>query len=131
MRVEVRVQNTDLGEALRGYVEHRLRFALGRFGGRVGRVMVRLSDINGPRGGVDKSCRISAEVLPSGRVMLEETDRELYTAIDRAAERIGRSFGRELERARDAKTTRSSERTVGLELRRPLQIRRRANWNEP
>ena len=32
MQVELRTVNTDIAEVLRGYVERRLRFALGRFG---------------------------------------------------------------------------------------------------
>ena len=43
---------------LTAHVERRLRFALTRFSGRIGRVNVFLTDQNGPRGGIDKTCRI-------------------------------------------------------------------------
>lgn len=112
MDVEVRIQSTDLGDALRDYVVRRLHFCLGRFAGRLGRVIVRVSDINGPRGGVDKSCRITAELLPSGKTVLHEAvDNSLYAAIDRATERIGRSFSREVQRQRESWAGRESVRT--------------------
>lgn len=101
MLVEVRASNINLAEALRNYVERRLRFALGRFGDRVGRVVVRLARLNSPHGGKEKSCRLSVQMLPFGRVAVEETDIDLHQAIDRATGRIRRLFTLELERARD------------------------------
>ena len=51
MQLEVSANGVDLTEAIRGYVERRIRFALGSFAGRVERVYVRLADENGPKGG--------------------------------------------------------------------------------
>jgi hypothetical protein len=67
--------------------------------GRVGQVVVRL----GAGGPAERHCRISAEGLPFGRVVVEESDTDLFAAIDRATGRIGRLFGRELERVRNAR----------------------------
>jgi ribosome-associated translation inhibitor RaiA len=98
------INDADLAQAFRGYVERRLRFALGRFGARVGQITVRI----GGDGPADNRCRISMEVLPFGRVAVEESDPDLFAAIDRATGRIGRLFGRELERVRDARVSRES-----------------------
>ena len=104
MEVEVRIQGIDLSDMVRNYAARRMHFTLGRFASRVGRVVIRISDVNGTRGGVDQCCRISAELLPSGKVVLEQTDADLFTAIDRAAERVGQAFRREIQRLRDAHT---------------------------
>jgi putative sigma-54 modulation protein len=101
MQLELRVRNTDLADALQRYIEQRLSFELGRYGDRVGRVVVKVSGLNGSRGGTKKSCRISAELRPFGRVAVQETDLDLYTAVDRAAGRIGRLFGQRLNRAQE------------------------------
>ena len=98
MRVELRVRNTDLAEALRGYIERRLGLSLDRFGGRVGRVRVKVSGLNGGRGGTKKSCRISMDLNPFGRVAVHETDLDLHAAIDGAASRVGRLLGQRLEK---------------------------------
>lgn len=111
MEVEVRIQGTDLADAIRRYAARRIRFALGRFAPRVGRIVVRISDINGVRG-VDQRCHISAELLPKGRVVLDQVDADLFSAIDRASERIGQAFRREVQRTRDARTHRESVRTL-------------------
>lgn len=46
--------NRQRSDALRQYVERRLRFALGRFAHRLDQLQVRLEDVNGPRGGLDQ-----------------------------------------------------------------------------
>lgn len=85
-------------ETLRDYTERRFRFSLRRFGHRVKRLRVSVEDLNGPRGGVDKRCRIIAEISPSGRLVIEEADVQIHEAVDRAADRLRRSIRRELKR---------------------------------
>jgi ribosome hibernation promoting factor len=113
VKVDVRIQGIDLEDAVRSYARRRLQFALGRFGSSVGRVGVRVHDVNGSRGGVDQCCHISAEVLPSGKVVVEQIDAVLFAAIDRAADRAAQAFGREIRRRRDARTGRQSVRVPG------------------
>ena len=113
MNLEIRIRSTDLTEALHAYVERRLHFSLGRFAGRLGAVKVRITDVNGPRGGVDKLCRITAELQPSGKLIVSQTvDTNLFAAIDHTTEHIGRSFGREVERHRSLKLTRETIRNA-------------------
>lgn len=106
MHVLMHMNDVDLAEAFTSYIERRLRFGLGRFGVRVGQVTVRI----GADGPGQRLCRISTEVLPFGHVAVEEKDSDLFSAVDRATGRIGRLFGRELERVRDARTGRESVR---------------------
>ena len=103
MRIELRGRGVEATTELRERVERRLLFAVGRFGDRVHGVRVRLVDANGPRGGVDKVCRVRARVRPEGSVAVEERDTEIDTAIDRAMDRFGRTVARELERRREAR----------------------------
>ena len=108
MQLAMHNYRTDLSQALRQYVERRLRFALDRFGRRVSRATVRVC----PDGPTDSLCSISIEVEGFGRIAVEEIDADLFAAIDRATGRIGRLLGRELERARCAKIGRESVRLV-------------------
>ena len=108
MRIAVHNYHADLAEALRSYVERRLKFALDRFGGRVDEVTVRICG-DGPEA---NNCRISTEVSPLGRIAVEENDPDLFAAIDRATGRLGRLFGSELKRVRDARVGRESVRLV-------------------
>jgi putative sigma-54 modulation protein len=104
METDICILDTDLTQALRAYIDRRLLFALGRFGRRVGRVRVRITDLNGPRGGVDKACHVSAEFLPSGKTLARPAvDANLYAAIGRATQGIGHEFARALARNREGR----------------------------
>src|SRR5438270_13880807 len=95
MDADIRILSTDLTEALQSYIERRLHFSLGRFGGRVGRVRVRITDVNGPRGGPDKSCHISADPLSSGKTLLDQdADANGDTSHGQAQEGNGLSVSR-------------------------------------
>lgn len=87
--------------AVRAYVERRLQFSLGRFSQRVERAVVHLEDVNGPRGGEDKVCRIEVRLRPTGNVLVEESGCAVIAAVAGAAERLGRAVSRAIERRRD------------------------------
>jgi hypothetical protein len=72
-------------------------------------VNVRVFDVNGPRG-VDKCCRITAHLLPSETVVMQEVDADLFVAIDRATRRIARPFTRRLTLKRDLRKKSNSSR---------------------
>ena len=80
----------------------RLEFALGRFAGGVRSLRVRLTDVNGPRGGPDKKCLIAVRLTRPGRVIvIEDVDADHAVVIGRAAERASRAVSRALQSARD------------------------------
>jgi ribosome hibernation promoting factor len=97
VRIQIRERNLKLTGDLRAHVERRLGFALGRFAARIGRVTVRLS---GTRG-ADKRCEIEVGLLPKS-VTVEDTDADLFAAVDHAARRVSRSIARALERERES-----------------------------
>ena len=100
MQVEMRGVNYELGDDLKDHIERRLRFALGRFAARIARLTVRLSDVNGPRGGIDKRCRIAVALVPRGVMVIEGSGDDSFALIADAARRAGRAVRRELGAAR-------------------------------
>lgn len=58
MKVDIQGLGLRLSASLVEHGERRLRFALTRISDRIRRVTVRLGDVDGPRGGEDKFCRI-------------------------------------------------------------------------
>ena len=101
MELEVRGRNLSLSEPIEALVERRFAFALGRFSNEIRRVDVKLADINGPRGGVDKLCKVEVTLAHGGRVRAQSTELLARDAIDRAAERVGRRLSRKLGRAHE------------------------------
>lgn len=101
MHIDIQARNFSLTNALSGHVKRRLGFALSSRDIHIQRVTVRLSDINGPRGGADKCCHIQVVLPQLPDVVIEDTEVDLYAAIDRAADRAGRTVDRRLARNRD------------------------------
>jgi putative sigma-54 modulation protein len=106
MQLELRMRNANLMESVREYAQRRLNFALDRYGSRIRRVTVRITDLNGPRGGVDKQCRIKMEVVPSGVLLLEETHSDVYAAISGAVHRVTETLERTLSCEKRRRDTR-------------------------
>jgi ribosome-associated translation inhibitor RaiA len=89
-----------LTEGIHDHVHRRLSFALSNRFQQIKRVIVRLSDINGPRGGADKRCHIQITLPHQSDVVIEDVQADLYRAVDRAADRANRTLGRRLSRLR-------------------------------
>lgn len=103
MRLQIRAKNFQLPDAIQEEMERRIRFALGRFVGRISLVTVGLADLNGPRRGMDKQCRLVVRLIPAGKVTIEEKHADASTAVALAADRAGWNVGRELKRQQDAR----------------------------
>jgi ribosome-associated translation inhibitor RaiA len=87
--------------------------ALGRFHDSVHAVSVRLGDINGPRGGADKLCRIVVRLKNSPRIIIEELGDDIFQVIDKVADRVHQSVSRQVGRVKRA--ARGEHRTFGDE----------------
>jgi ribosomal subunit interface protein len=100
MQIDMEARDFPLTEALRSHAERRLRSALTCCGDHIRRVAVRLSDVNGPRGGADKRCRLQVVLAGLPDVVVEDVEADLYVAIDQATDRAGRTLVRKIERRR-------------------------------
>jgi ribosome-associated translation inhibitor RaiA len=101
MQMDMQCRGFALSDGLRDYVKKRLAYSLKCGDEHVGRVIVRLSDIHGPRGGEEKRCYLELRLKGLPEVVIEDTEADLYVAIDRAAERAGRALARSLARHRE------------------------------
>lgn len=101
MLYELHTSRVELEQGLREHIERRLTFALSRFGSSVIKAAVYLADNNGPKGGIDKSCRIVVRLRGLNEVIAEVIDTDWPVTVDRAASRIGHNVSRALERRRD------------------------------
>jgi len=100
MKIHIRKRDVQVTKILRAHVQSRLGLALGRFGERIGRVIVRFSDGVGHRSGLDKHCRIDVGLRPRS-VRVEDMDVDLFVAVNHATDRVSRSVARALERERE------------------------------
>lgn len=114
MNISIRFRNLESSAPLRDYALRRIHFNLGRFGSNVARVELRLSDVNGPKGGRDCRCQITVSGSKIGTHTLDELREDAYAAVDIASERIGSVIGRSLGRVRASRRrVNHSQRRIG------------------
>lgn len=100
MKIVIRTHAVTLTESLRALVGRRLAAAFDRLRPGVQAVDVTLIDVNGPRGGVDKHCRLRVHGAASAPVVVTSVAAELEAAISAAAERAARVVVRDRARRR-------------------------------
>ncbi|MCW5817645.1 MAG: HPF/RaiA family ribosome-associated protein [Labilithrix sp.] len=116
MRIEVRASNVAISEALALHIRRKLELALRRHAVRVEDVVVRLVDQNGPKGGPDKRCTMSAHLSsPVESVLAAATDADAYVAVGHAAARLGARATRAIRRDRRPSRARRPSRRARLE----------------
>ncbi|MFO0613436.1 MAG: HPF/RaiA family ribosome-associated protein [Polyangiaceae bacterium] len=99
MHVEVRFRSLEPSESLRSHASARVRAHLARFGDELVGVVVRIADVNGPRGGLDKQCRVTVRGRRFPPTVLEELSIDPYAAVSAAVERIEGAVTRALGRS--------------------------------
>jgi CBS domain-containing protein/ribosome-associated translation inhibitor RaiA len=100
MPVHIRADGASLDRAERDYLRRKLGSKLGKFARAVERASVRIKDVNGPRGGVDKVCRLKAVLRGLPSVVVERRDASLRAAMDGALARMERAVRRIVQRRR-------------------------------
>jgi hypothetical protein len=101
------------GEQLRGFAMRRTVFVMRRVTQLVPRARVQLSDVNGPRGGVDKQCRIELATDGAGHIVASSTARTWRGALNAALARAVRAVMRLWRRGRDAQRQRPPQPMLG------------------
>lgn len=98
MQIDIQSRGFSLTDALHNYTQRRLHFAMSYCSDHINRLVVRLSDVNGPRGGADKRCRIEIVLAGIPNVVVEDIEVDMYAAIDRACDRARRTVVRRVDR---------------------------------
>jgi ribosome-associated translation inhibitor RaiA len=94
----IRVEDAPIAQHDRDYLRRKLGTKLGKFARAVERVSVRIRDVNGPRGGVDKRCTIKVTLAGLPSVVVEERRASLQAAMDGAMRRAETAVKRSLKR---------------------------------
>ncbi len=89
-----------LKPADREYLRSKLDQKLGKFAPAVHRTSVRVEDVNGPRGGVDKRCRIKVVLVGLPTVVVEDHHQSVKGAMDAALARMERTVRKATDRRR-------------------------------
>jgi hypothetical protein len=91
MRICIQTSRLELHAGQHERIERRVGFALSRLATQIRQVDVHLCDVNGPRGGIDKRCRVLVHFERGPAVVVEDFDSDIDDLVDRTLGRAGRS----------------------------------------
>ncbi len=101
MKMDIQARSFSLTDSLRHAVESEARHYRDDFGDTLTSISVRLFDVNGVRGGIDKGCLVFARVGDrQSTVVATGIDADMYRAITTAFARLGRGTRHSLNRNR-------------------------------
>ena len=86
----------------RAYIRHRVDAKVSKLESSVEGFSVRLEDVNGPRGGVDKVCRAKVTVKGLPVVVVERRHQSARAAVDGTMDATERAVRKMLGRRRNA-----------------------------
>ena len=94
------------GAQLRDLAVRRVRFVMRRLTWPIPRAKVRLSDVNGPRGGVDKCCHLELKTDHVGTVAITSMARNWRSAFEVSLSRAAQVLLRNYRRSRNVERSR-------------------------
>ena len=98
MRPKISFHQVARDSEVSDYIMRRFAFAFARMQHAIGESHVTLTDVNGPKGGVDKQCRIVVNPNALPPIVVSEKQSTLKLAVDRAIARASLSLTRQLKR---------------------------------
>jgi ribosome-associated translation inhibitor RaiA len=99
MHIHFESKDTD-ALALREIASERLRFAMRRIALHVPVARVQMSDVNGPRGGIDKRCTLELRTHGAGNLVVIASAKAWRTAFEAALAKAARALVKAWQRGR-------------------------------
>lgn len=103
MNLAIHRQHVLLPKEAREYLLRRLEFALDRLADRIHRIEVFVADVNGPRGGIDKKCRVVAYLSGTHPICVEGCSNQWEPLFSQVAHRLAYAVRRQLDRRREGR----------------------------
>jgi len=94
MQIEIQSPQFPMTTALNHFLRRQVKGHLSPCADLIRSVQAHLSDVNGLRGGADKRCRLIVRLSRAPAIVVESIDDDLYQAIRRATQRLGRAVVR-------------------------------------
>ncbi len=94
MRLSLTLKGVDRNPSLDRLLEQKLHFAFDQFGRWVRGVALAVEDLNGPKGGVDKRCRVSVHVPRHPGVVVVGRGSDLMAVVAEAIDRTAQTLAR-------------------------------------
>ena len=100
MKLDIRTRHLVLTPEIRDEARHRIAIAFARISPWIRSIDVTITDINGPKGGADKQCRLRVRGRSIRSVVVEHVGTDTLATVSMAAERAEQAILRKMARRR-------------------------------
>lgn len=100
MNMIIQTQGFKLTRSLELFTREQITRAMSHCSEKIDRVVVRLKDINGPKGGVDKYCSVEVKLANHPTTVVKKTSSDMYLNISKTTSRAARIALRQLKKRR-------------------------------
>jgi putative sigma-54 modulation protein len=105
MQTVIHSNDFPLTRALDLFIRRHAKKSMRACSDQVERVVVRLKDVNGPKGGDDKECCVEVRLANFAPIVVSKRNSDAYASIRQALGRASRTKLRQLAKRRDCKAT--------------------------
>jgi putative sigma-54 modulation protein len=117
MKIDITMQQSGLNKKISRKITRKARLALCRFNTSIQAVTIRITDTNGPKGGIDMQCVVSMKLISVGELVVHGEGGDIFSAVNQCLSRADRVISRSLERRRNTPIRLNRRRiAVGEEL---------------
>ncbi len=100
MEMTIQTQGFKLTRSLEQFIRYQIIKALRCCSDNVERVVVRLKDINGPKGGEDKHCYVEIKLARKPMLVITKTHGDMYHSVRQTTKKAARTALRQLKKRR-------------------------------
>lgn len=114
-----------LTSALNSFIRQHTKKSMRACSDQVERIVIRLKDVNGPKGGDDKECSVEVKLANFAPIVVRKRSSDAYASVRQALGRASRTTLRKLGKRRDSKTswgmTQQVEITEQMDITEPVE----------
>ena len=92
MKISFHTSQIDISDSEKSYLNSKVLFRFSRFQDQVKSISVYLSDLNGPKGGLDKQCVMKIQVHNIKEIVVTSEGESLVSVVDNSAVRAKSAF---------------------------------------
>ena len=101
MKIDITLQQSCSDHKISHKIAQQARLALSRFAPTIQTVTIRITDANGPKGGIDIRCVVLMKLISTGEVVVHGEGENVFSALNQCLARADRAISRSLDRRRN------------------------------
>lgn len=98
MLIDIQAQHVPLSPAAKEKIRNKLAATFSRFDHHVNAVTFRISDNNGPKGGLDKSCCLTVKLDKTKDVVITGKYENTFQCLERSCERAKKNISKQIDK---------------------------------